>query len=1002
MKKLFSLTLVLAMLMGCFAAVVPTVGADTIPANALKVHHVNKVVGSNQISVFSNHNNLAGCNPNGWGVYYQLRPTGTANQYSVVASYNNPGTKFSDGAWSFNNQSGDIYMQVNGATANSLVYSLANGTLVTFINLNLTTGDYSSTYVYAGKPVMAAGELINNKITKSNLLNSIGNVQKVAAASLSSLLSSADAPANVCIDATGANLQNVILACIDKQVLPTIEIDSVTEANSLIAAMNACGCYDVNVISADASALKAVREATNVARTGLIYNLNKTTLTSKEAGAIRNTVRAVPATFVVIDSAYANYGAVYQLRELGVAVWARVSTASSNANFKTEVINTLTAGVNGIITDNAAAVYGAINESFAENTMLRTPYIVGHRGNPNGPTAPAENSMESFVSAYENGADIFELDVYATTDGKLVIFHDYSLGTTEGLRLTTYTGTAANGALQNMSSAQIKQYKYKTGEEIAFFEDVLAYFKDKPVRIYVEFKGSAENTVKYTAKLLKDTDTLDRVVVITSTGFFMDNANKYFEDKMSLGYIYYPQLITNNDDWKTTDSMEECLEILAATLNIVQGYNGNLAPICTAVANGYLGAAVANRGLVLNPWGYAGNANNQIGFFSDVDSITTDDNQYFKDMIKFVTASDITLKERQAYDGSGFTATTYGRKEAELNDMKFVYSVVSGDSVIVKNGKLYAVGQGESKVVIGYKTKTTSGREYVLYSQVVTVNVNGIDETLPKPEGLPEEGPALDPDDYHIDIQDNITLGKSYTTSLPYRQGGSDVNWAYDASKPISYPDENGKTLTDGLLPTARDYRDEAWFGLHSSTPDVAKTNYTWVTVDLGKAHSVYRIVAYVPSNLGGGVAPPASIEFVAIYEGNETVIAKLTQFTDDETSAYIAAEVVCNVVADKIEVRMTAGGWNFISEVAAYGEESFGPAPGPGPSYPIPTYTVGDVNGNGKIDARDYLLLKRAYFGTYTLTCDLEVADVNGNGKIDARDYLLLKRAYFGTYTIK
>ncbi len=61
-----------------------------------------------------------------------------------------------------------------------------------------------------------------------------------------------------------------------------------------------------------------------------------------------------------------------------------------------------------------------------------------------------------------------------------------------------------------------------------------------------------------------------------------------------------------------------------------------------------------------------------------------------------------------------------------------------------------------------------------------------------------------------------------------------------------------------------------------------------------------------------------------------------------------------------------------------------------------------GDVNGNGKLDGRDYLLLKRAYFGTYELDCALETADINGNGKLDGRDYLLLKRAYFGTYTIE
>ncbi len=75
----------------------------------------------------------------------------------------------------------------------------------------------------------------------------------------------------------------------------------------------------------------------------------------------------------------------------------------------------------------------------------------------------------------------------------------------------------------------------------------------------------------------------------------------------------------------------------------------------------------------------------------------------------------------------------------------------------------------------------------------------------------------------------------------------------------------------------------------------------------------------------------------------------------------------------------------------------------GVGVQKPEPTDgVVGDINGNGKIDARDYLLLKRAYFGTYDLECDDAIADVNGNGKLDARDYLLLKRAYFGTYTIE
>ena len=59
-----------------------------------------------------------------------------------------------------------------------------------------------------------------------------------------------------------------------------------------------------------------------------------------------------------------------------------------------------------------------------------------------------------------------------------------------------------------------------------------------------------------------------------------------------------------------------------------------------------------------------------------------------------------------------------------------------------------------------------------------------------------------------------------------------------------------------------------------------------------------------------------------------------------------------------------------------------------------------GDINDNGEIDSMDYVLLKRAYFGTYIFK-NQAVGDINGNVQIDSMDYVLLKRAYFGTYDI-
>lgn len=53
-----------------------------------------------------------------------------------------------------------------------------------------------------------------------------------------------------------------------------------------------------------------------------------------------------------------------------------------------------------------------------------------------------------------------------------------------------------------------------------------------------------------------------------------------------------------------------------------------------------------------------------------------------------------------------------------------------------------------------------------------------------------------------------------------------------------------------------------------------------------------------------------------------------------------------------------------------------------------------GDINGDGKIDAKDYALCKRICFGTYIPSPDeLKRADIDGDGEVTAKDYVLMKR---------
>ena len=66
---------------------------------------------------------------------------------------------------------------------------------------------------------------------------------------------------------------------------------------------------------------------------------------------------------------------------------------------------------------------------------------------------------------------------------------------------------------------------------------------------------------------------------------------------------------------------------------------------------------------------------------------------------------------------------------------------------------------------------------------------------------------------------------------------------------------------------------------------------------------------------------------------------------------------------------------------------------------YNIPT-VLGDVDGDGKVTANDYNMVREAYLGKRDLTIEqFKRADVNGNGRIDPNDYMLVRRIYLGTY---
>lgn len=66
------------------------------------------------------------------------------------------------------------------------------------------------------------------------------------------------------------------------------------------------------------------------------------------------------------------------------------------------------------------------------------------------------------------------------------------------------------------------------------------------------------------------------------------------------------------------------------------------------------------------------------------------------------------------------------------------------------------------------------------------------------------------------------------------------------------------------------------------------------------------------------------------------------------------------------------------------------------------PSYTLGDVNSDNKVDAKDVILVRRHLAGGYGVTIVEVAANVNGDAKLDVKDVVTLRRFIAGGYGVE
>ena len=310
-------------------------------------------------------------------------------------------------------------------------------------------------------------------------------------------------------------------------VIPAFRVTDEASANAA-AEFFANGNYVDSFIvadSKDAALLKQARAVATYSR-GVVDFSDCSDVTVEQ---ITETVCKNAANVAIVPAGFSSAD-INRLRARLITVWKYADNSS--------YLSALYSGVNGIVTAEYSDLYD-IYAAQQERVVTRKALVSGHRGTASYP----ENTINGFMKAYEAGADMFELDLYVSSDGHIVVHHDSTVDRT----------TNGTGKIEQMTLEQIKALTIDTHgmrETIPTLKEVYETFWGKDIVLQVEFKSKRDDLVPKLAELTKECDMMSQVALFPATYAQAEQIREYMPEAPSalftgMGYGYgsdYKQL----------------------------------------------------------------------------------------------------------------------------------------------------------------------------------------------------------------------------------------------------------------------------------------------------------------------------------------------------------------------------------------------------------------------------------------------------------------------------
>ena len=573
---------------------------------------------------------------------------------------------------------------------------------------------------------------------KTNIVGDISMIREVSSkAEMDTMTSAKSLPATAiytvnskleALDAEGKAFATVaeILAAHDYKIIPAFRVADKTAADALSKHLKDIRFYDVMVVSADPAVVKDFR--TTLPQVTAVIDYTETykdvaDLTEEQLLDIRRSIKIHNGTVALLPAALCNNEDVQYLYNRQVNVWAKASDEPS----VTEQYHALLSGAIGVVSDATDALLDIACNKLAKDTMTRATLNIGHRGIP--ANAP-ENTVEGSLFAYEQGANVIELDVYLTTDGEVVVMHDGTTGRTCNKDLNVEASTLAQLKELYVNKGYENSAKYKNCR-VPTLNEYLEAFKDKDCQLFIEIKSGKTAIVSLMKACIDEYDMYDQCSVITFNESIMAAMRKDYPE-MSVGALCSGYMAGLDPE-----------EDLRSAMTFIGKYNATLNPSSGGYDADDIRASLM-RGISIYPWTFRGDLNTyKSHLLWGYSGLTGDNANVFKRLARGIAPTVASGMVEPSSTVELALNVTYYNHETQTEAPTNVLILAGSEFVTVADGKLTFKGMGEVTYMMAYETKVNSDT-VVFYTQPVTLStVSTPDpEETTIPEGDTTEAPT--------------------------------------------------------------------------------------------------------------------------------------------------------------------------------------------------------------------------------------------------------------------